>query len=1091
MATVYLAHDLRHDRPVAIKVMNRSLAGRVGSQRFQREIEIAARLTHPHVVPLYDSGIADEQPYYVMPYVSGESLRGRLTREQFLPVEESVRLISQVASALQYAHQHGLVHRDIKPENILLSDGIALVSDFGIARLTSDENAPSLTLEGTTVGTPAYMSPEQVQTTGEIDGRADLYSLGCVLFEMLVGRPPFVGTPYLLIQQHLSTSAPSVAQFRADIPMNISRAIEKALAKRPADRFASAAEFVNALKSDWSSAKTIALKTTAGPVPTNLPKERTRFIGRDRELEECVNLLNNTRLLTLTGLGGGGKTRLAIKIGEHFCKGDPLLSLSFADGVYFVDLSPLAEDSRVVDTVAQTLGVRQDADKDLTSSLLTQLRNKKMLMVLDNCEHLIGACATLVDQLLNVESHLRIITTSREALGVSGEKVFSLRPLTLPAIEIDRKTVESSDAVKLFVDRAQLAQSDFHVSDQNVFDIAEICRRVDGIPLAIELAAARVRVLSVSQIHQKLDDRFRLLTSEGRTALPRHQTLQAAIQWSYEQLSPDEQRLLRLVSVFAGGFTLELVVELYSAVDDFQILDILTHLIDKSLVGAASDHGGQRRYSMLETVRAFAYERLIASQEADSVRRKHLQAFLRMAERAYAERISREQEWAMALESEIDNLRTALEFARSNEAEKYLELVGALAWFWQVHSHLREGHEHLTAALSPGADGSRQSAAVEPPGADGRKQEAAVKPSGADGSKQEAAVGPSEDKRNDDAGDRPADCHLPPANWPLPPAAVSIARARALYGAGNMLRLQGDPVTAQYWMHEAIAIWDELGDEREIAFALEGIGYAKFLAGDDEQAKTTFEECLRMQQAGGDPVAINRAKVGLAQVLVALSQVEAARPISVEIVRFSEEHNDKTSEHFGWHFLADCALIEGKCTESLELYRRSLNVAQELGDQIETSFEVQGVAMSLAGLGLAKLQAGLGGTLNTFAADVAVESPSDIREMSQGVESSAESRSVEAASGESPLGITEMTQGVLLAEAAKAEWDRVGADIHIRFWDVLLDRYINAARKALPESALADAVSKGRALSFNAAVTLALEVSGQSPSLKPTTSALL
>lgn len=1005
MATVYLAHDLRHDRPVAIKLMSRSLAATVGNQRFRREIEIAARLTHPHVVPLYDSGIAYEQPYYVMPYVSGESLRGRLKREIFLPVEEAVRLASEVASALQYAHDHGLVHRDIKPENILLSEGIALVTDFGIARLTSGESAPALTMEGTTVGTPAYMSPEQVDATDEIDGRADLYSLGCVLFEMLAGRPPFVGAPYSLIQQHLSTAPRSVTDFRADTPINISRALEKALAKRPADRFASVAEFVNALKTDWSSAETIGLKSRTSTIPTNLSKERTRFIGREEELRECLNLLQTSRLLTLTGLGGGGKTRLAIKIGEHFCTGGPQGPPSFPDGVYFVDLSPLTEESRVVDTVAQTLGVRQDADRDLIDSLLTRLSNKKILLLLDNCEHLVAATATLVDQLLNVESDLRVVTTSREVLGVSGEKVFSLRPLTIPVAETKPTAIASSDAVKLFIDRAQLAQSDFQINDRNALDLAEICRRLDGIPLAIELAAARVRVLSVSQIRQKLDDRFRLLTTEGRTALPRHQTMQAAIRWSYEQLSPDEQRLLRLLSVFAGGCTLDLVVALCSErLDDLQIVDLLTHLIDKSLVVAGSDQDGQRRYSILDTVRAFAFQRLIEAQEADTVRKQHLEAFLDIAERAYAERISREQSWATALESEIDNLRTALEFARSNEPEKYVDLVGALAWFWQVHSHLREGREHLTAALSLGAEGRSESATAS-------------------------------------------------ASYGLSPDSHSAARARALFGAAHMLRLQGDPVRAESLMHEAIAIWRELGDEREIAFALEGIGYAQFLAGEDEQAKATFEECLRLQEAGGDPIAVNRAKVGLAQALVALSEVEAARPMAVEIIRFSEAHNDKTSEHFGWHFLADCALIEGKCTESLELYKRSLLVAQELGDQIETSFEVQGVAMSLAGLGVAKL------------ADMGVPT-------STGLEVST---SAGLGTAKSRPGITQATQGVLLAEAAKAEWDRIGADIHIRFWDILLDRYIDAARKALPEPTLTDTINKGRSLSFNSAVTLALQ----------------
>jgi tetratricopeptide (TPR) repeat protein len=308
------------------------------------------------------------------------------------------------------------------------------------------------------------------------------------------------------------------------------------------------------------------------------------------------------------------------------------------------------------------------------------------------------------------------------------------------------------------------------------------------------------------------------------------------------------------------------------------------------------------------------------------------------------------------LQSEMDNLRAALEFARTNDSEQYLELVGALAWFWQVRSHLREGREHLNAALS-----------------------------------------------------------LPQSNT------VSSARARALTCGAHMLSWQGDdPVTAQSWMNEALKLWRELGDDREVAFALEGLGWTQLHVADDEKARTTFEECYRLQQSIGDPIAINRARVGLAQALVALSEVDEARPMAQEIVRFSETQNDKRSEHFGWHFLADCALIEGNCEESLQLYKRSLDVARQLGDQVETSFEVQGVAMSLAGLG-------------------------------------------------------KKHQAVLLATAAKAEWDRVGVDIHIRFWDELLDRYIGAAKKSLSEEELTSALDQGRSLPFDEAVRLALE----------------
>ena len=953
MATVYLAHDLRHDRSVAIKLLNSSLAATIGTDRFQREIQIAARLTHPHIVPLHDSGIADGQLYYVMPYVPGESLRGHLQREKTLPLVDAVRLICEIASALGYAHHQGLVHRDIKPENILLSEGIALVSDFGIARvITADGQA--LTMSGTTLGTPAYMSPEQVEGADEIDGRADLYSLGCVLYEMLAGRPPFVGAPQSLAHQHLSREPRLITEFRPDIPANIEAAIGKALAKSPADRFASAAHFVEAIHSNSTSAATLIRET--GPtkhniaVPNNLPKERTRFIGREEELAQCTDLLKTTPLLTLTGLGGGGKTRLAVKIAESVAD-------LYPDGVWFVDLSSLNDGTRVVDTVGQLLDVQQDADKDLLQLLAAYISDKQMLLVLDNCEHLVDSCAALVDQLLNTAGKASVLATSREALGVRGEKVFPLRPLGVPSSELlrDKKAIEANDAVKLFLDRAQIALTNFGINEENIVDVAEICRHLDGIPLAIELAAARVRVLSVSQIRNKLNDRFRLLTSDGRTSLGRHQTLQAAIQWSYEQLSSDEQRLLRSLSVFAGGCSLDLAVAVAGhQADEFEILTLLTHLIDKSLVVVEMEQHEHRRYGLLETVRQYAVERLMDG-EADSVRQQHLKAFLELAERAYCERINREQEWATALETEIDNLRAALEFAQTIDAECHLKLVGALAWFWQVRSHLREGNEHLTAALA-----STNSEPARP------------------------------------------------------------ARARALWGAAHMLTWQGDPVKAQSLMDEALSMWRELDDSKEIAFALEGIGWAQFLAGEDEAAKTTFEECLQLQRVEGDEYSINRAMVGMAQVLVALSEVEEARPIALEIVNCSEAHNDKRNEHFGWHFLADCALIEGKCEESLELYKRSLVLAQELGDQIETSFEVQGVAMSLAGLGKG-------------------------------------------------------AQALVLASAAKAEWDRIGADIHIRFWDALLERYLGAAKKSLSEEAMTTILNKGQALSFDDAVARALK----------------
>jgi predicted ATPase/tRNA A-37 threonylcarbamoyl transferase component Bud32 len=951
MASVYLADDLKHGRRVAIKVMNSDIGANIGTQRFLREIEIAARLTHPHILPLHDSGVIDDQPYYVMPYIEGQSLRQRLIQHKSFSIDDALRFAAEIASALGYAHDRGLIHRDIKPENVLLSNGIALVADFGIARFTNADERATITMTNAAIGTPAYMSPEQLEGVLAIDGRTDLYSVGCILYEMLVGTPPFTGPLHSLAHQHISVKPRSVTESRPDVPSYVAEAIRKLLAKNRADRYATAADFVRAITSPSAEAATLSFETAKPQVANNLPKDRTRFIGRNQELSDCTQVLERSRLLTLAGLGGCGKTRLAIKLAES-------LTSKFPSGVWFVDLAPLTETSRVVGAVAQVLGLREEADKDLNDLVTAHIADKKLLLVLDNCEHLLSSCAEFLDLLLSCCAEIRIVATSREALNVQGERVMQLPPLGVPDTKsaMNLESVRATDAIKLFVDRAQIVRSGFELTTANFASVAEICRRLDGIPLAIELAAARMKILSIEQILTKLDDRFKLLSSAGRTMLPRHHTLRAVIEWSYEQLETQEQRLLRALSVFAGGWTLAFASTVVADVDEFEILDLHSQLVDKSIVVVASDQNASQRYSFLETVRQFLLEQLNVSGKTDRAREAHFNAMLGLAEQAYAERVTREEAWTSVLEVESDNMRVALEYARSVDSEKYLRLVGALAWFWIVKTHLVEGREHLTAALAA------------------------------------SAVNPS----------RPA-------------------RARALWGAAHMLALQGGTSEARSWIDEARSVSRELGDTREIALALEGIGWTHFFRSEDEAACTTFEECLRLQRTGGDQHLVIRAMVGLAQVLVALGRTDEAKPMAQEIIEFAVAHNDKRSEHFGWHYLADCELILGNCTESLKLYQQSLALAQEIGDKVEISFEVQGVAMSLAGLGEEKL-------------------------------------------------------ALQLAGAVKGEWERMGMDIHVRFWDALLDRYLGAAKEALGRESSEKEWNKGRDLSFDEAVELALEV---------------
>ena len=704
MATVYLADDLKHQRQVAVKVMRPELASAIGHDRFLREIEIVARLNHPHVLPLFDSGADAGRLFYVMPYISGDSLRARLDREKQLDLSEVVRLTREIASALGHAHRQGLVHRDIKPENILLADGIALVADFGVARAlhaSDDTDRTQLSTGlGMMIGTPRYMSPEQV-VGGTVDGRTDVYALACVVFEMLAGRPPFVaGARDQLIRLHLTGTPPALSDLLTGIPIGVSATVARALAKDANDRHATVTDFAVALNTESGGSPTPTPTPFRGK-PNRLPRPRSRFVGRYQELADCAALLAESRLVTLTGIGGSGKTRLAVKLAER-------LSSRFSDGVYFADQSPIQDPDRVARAVAVAVDLTIDEQADARDSLTRHLQGKEVLLVLDNCEHLLASCQDLVDHLLTSTDQVHIIATSREALGVEGERVFAVRSLALPAADdgANLASVQSSEAVVLFLDRARLVVPGFSVNAENAAPIAEICRRLDGIPLAIELAAARVKVLSVEQIRSKLDDRFRLLTDGSRSAVPRHQTLLATIQWSYDQLSDEEQQLIRQLSVFAGGWTLPNVKPVVAGdADEFGLIDLLTRLVDKSLVFVDRERSTEARYGMLESVRQYALERLTALNEVTEVRQRHAAQFYALAQQAYPERFDRPEHWADALEREQDNLRVALISYRDSDIVRYLELLNLLGWFWQRRSHLIDGREQLAAAL----DAARES----------------------------------------------------------------------------------------------------------------------------------------------------------------------------------------------------------------------------------------------------------------------------------------------------------------------------------------------------------------------------------------------
>jgi predicted ATPase len=431
--------------------------------------------------------------------------------------------------------------------------------------------------------------------------------------------------------------------------------------------------------------------------PNNLPQQTTSFVGREREVAQAKERLGQTRLLTLLGMGGLGKTRLAMQIGADLMNASP-------DGVWFVDLAPIVDLALVSSTTAQVLGVREEPGRTLTETLCAHLRPQKLILILDNCEHVVGACAQMVDALLRETTEIRVITTSREALRVPGEQTYPVYPLALPDRNASLETLAKSEAVQLFMERARLQKPGFSLTERDAPAVAEICARLEGIPLAMELAAARMRSLSVQDINTRLKDRFKLLTGGSRVALERQQTLRALVAWSYDLLQDAEQRLLERLGVFAGGFNLEAAKEICGTeplVPD-NLPELLSSLVDKSLV-MPDDSESRKRYRMLETLRDYARDRLIQREELPATAIRHCDHFFAMAKAANRGLQGPEQpEWTRRVEAEHDNMRAAIALALEGGTDPILavKIQVALMGFWLLCGYSTEGRRSVRAALA-------------------------------------------------------------------------------------------------------------------------------------------------------------------------------------------------------------------------------------------------------------------------------------------------------------------------------------------------------------------------------------------------------
>ena len=438
----------------------------------------------------------------------------------------------------------------------------------------------------------------------------------------------------------------------------------------------------------------------ARPAPTeerhNIPAQLTSFIGREEELAELEGLLREHRLVTLTGVGGAGKTRLALETAARQVG-------VWAGGVWLVDMTACTDDSLVPTAVAQVLGVAEQPGVSALDGLIDHLRNEELLLVVDNCEHLARGCGELAHDVLLACSHVRVLATSRIALGVSGEIDYTVEPLPTPSDEVPTDELEQFESVRLFLARGRAARRGLAADNEGAMTVARICRELDGLPLAIELAAARAKALSLDEIAARLDDRFRFLRSWDRLADPRHQTLRTTIDWSYDLLSDDERALLGRLSVFAGGFSLAAVAAICLDADETRALELVQQLVASSLV-VAEDLKGSTRYRLLDTIRQYAADRLEEGAAADQVRRRHAEHFLDVARQAgpdYVRFAPEEQRAGLALlDAERENMHAAVQWAVANESDLALPLAVELRHYWLIRGYQRQGLNWLDDALA-------------------------------------------------------------------------------------------------------------------------------------------------------------------------------------------------------------------------------------------------------------------------------------------------------------------------------------------------------------------------------------------------------
>jgi predicted ATPase len=876
MGEVYRARDSRLGRDVALKVLPAAVAADADRlARFEHEARTVAGLNHPNIVTLYSIEDEDSIRFLTMELVEGEGL-DRHVKPGGLPIARVVELGIALADALAAAHGKGVVHRDLKPANVMLtSDGRVKVLDFGLAKLadsgpdldgTEAATIAGMSAAGQVVGTVPYMAPEQVR--GEaVDSRTDLFALGILLYELSAGRRPFEGSTLGVISSAILRDVPSaLSTVRADAPADLDRIVARCLEKDPRARFQTALDVSQELRRVGTTREVTATILKPPPTPS------TPLLGRGETLAAAADRVSRgARVLTVTGYGGTGKTRFAIELFRR-------LASEYPGGAAFVSLASVTAVSAVLPTVGVALDISEAQDRSALDALCTVIGQRRMLLVLDNLEQVIDAAEDIA-ALVSRCPALQVIATSRAPLKISAETEFSLPPLELPAQNMTSlDALQNCASVALFLQRATKVKQDFALTETNAAAVAAICRRLDGLPLALELAAARVRVLEPATLLQRLDHALDLLTSGDRDLPLRQRTLRAAISWSYSLLDAAEQQLLRRISTFHEGWTFEAMEHVCYVEDErYRALDELDSLVEKGLVRVV---GSGERYALLETIRAFLAEQLHAGGDVDATRIAHADYYLRFAEGLGAAiRKGAEVEAVQRARSENANTHAAIQWliacARAGDQaalEKGLLLCGCLNWLWHMGGQHFTARVHLDALLALAAD--------------------------------------------------------------APP---SRGRALARLAAGMVSTTTGEWERS---LSEWAGGYDDanaVGDREVAAEGKLGVGYCSLSLGRMAESAAALDEALALS-AGGVSDFVYAFSLSIKGMLrFVTGDLESGMTLVEEARRIHERLQDREGGGMALSFLAQMSFAKGDHGRALVLYREALDSFAAIGDQPEAA----------------------------------------------------------------------------------------------------------------------------------------------------------